>query len=409
MKPIILVLIFSVFEYLSATIDNGYGYVNGYAMAVGGVSSVLSCGLFVASLQPSRLMKMVLCARHRKVEDHRGITRTVKTRWPAGDVTLERLLAFVLFMWWMVAAAFLKFDGPMAVKFNGYLSTFGALWAASLHVGETEVPPPAHRGPPPDSSPQLLYFFCCVLTLDEALDTSLEEAAEMVQQKLDEMGVGEEAQGYAVMAGDEELEQVLAVVLSSIGLCYAGLLMLAPDTIMRTCLSRAMEQILAVTVLTAALALAGVGTYRGPFLEVPSRGFFAAWLGVSAAVSATGPHLPEALMSRRHGGGGGGGVMHARRQFPTATALSSTELQQTGSRSRPHPARAQARAPIGAEPSLALSDVLDNQCAAGRAPPRAPPPRAPPPAGPSRVSGRAARASPPKTKIFSSFRRSTMR
>ena len=222
MKPLILVLIFSVFEYLSATIDNGYGYVNGYAMAVGGVSSVLSCGLFVASLQPSRLMKMVLCARHRKVEDHRGITRTVKTRWPAGDVTMERLLAFVLFMWWMVAAAFLKFDGPMAVKFNGYLSTFGALWAASLHVGETEVPPPAHRGPPPDSSPQLLYFFCCVLTLDEALDTSLEEAAEMVQEKLDEMGVGEEAQGYAVMAGDEELEQVLAVVLSSIGLCYAG-------------------------------------------------------------------------------------------------------------------------------------------------------------------------------------------
>ena len=118
MKPLILVLIFSVFEYLSATIDNGYGYVNGYAMAVGGVSSVLSCGLFVASLQPSRLMKMVLCARHRKVEDHRGITRTVKTRWPAGDVTMERLLAFVLFMWWMVAAAFLKFDGPMAVKFN---------------------------------------------------------------------------------------------------------------------------------------------------------------------------------------------------------------------------------------------------------------------------------------------------
>ena len=44
----------------------------------------------------------------------------------------------------------------------------------------------------------------------------------MVQEKLDEMGVGEEAQGYAVMAGDEELEQVLAVVLSSIGLCYAG-------------------------------------------------------------------------------------------------------------------------------------------------------------------------------------------
>ena len=36
MKPLILVLIFSVFEYLSSTIDNGYGYVNGYAMAVGG-------------------------------------------------------------------------------------------------------------------------------------------------------------------------------------------------------------------------------------------------------------------------------------------------------------------------------------------------------------------------------------
>ena len=69
--------------------------------------------------------------------------------------------------------------------------------------------------------------------------------------------------------------------------------MLAPDTIMRTCLSRAMEQarqsvrgrrdgptrashaslrtlqILAVAALTAALALAGVGTYRGPFLKAP--------------------------------------------------------------------------------------------------------------------------------------------
>ena len=30
-------------------------------------------------------------------------------------------------------------------------------------------------------------------------------------KKLDEMGVGEEAQGYAVMAGDEELEQEMTV------------------------------------------------------------------------------------------------------------------------------------------------------------------------------------------------------
>ena len=70
-----------------------------------------------------------------------------------------------------------------------------------------------------------------------------------------------------------------------------------------SCLTRLSppEQILAVTVLTAALALAGVGTYRGPFLEAPSTGLVAMLLPHTLlCIFGHGPS-PRGSFGRLHG------------------------------------------------------------------------------------------------------------
>ena len=250
MNPLLILLLASIIEFIAVLmLEHREHYANNeWALACGIVSTVLTVVIFVVQhYKPESLMKVLFSLPK------------------FGEVTLEVLTAFFLFVWWCVGAGIITFQGPFGMTGNGYFACWAALFGAGAFFGAT-VPAVANAGADAKKKAQentdLVVFLVASLVVICA----------------------------AVQPGVTNVwEGVIAIVFASMGCAFCLIMLLAGDKV-----PAVPTQVATLLVAVCWIVEAFVCTFRRPF-TVTTNGYFGSWFGLVAVMRLAVPQLPKQL------------------------------------------------------------------------------------------------------------------
>ena len=249
MTPLTIVIVASIIELIAALLVPTHK--DAYALVVGIVSLIVA---FLLVLLQSKADGTL----HKKL----FTLPKVGSQTTGSDVNVERLICFLLFAWWAVGTGILTFTyGPFVVTSNGYFATWLAL-AGSLTLLDAADVDKAKQSLSIESAPTTVLLIAALVVLAGALQAT------------------------------SRWEAILCIIIASIAIFFCLALLLAAEKI-----DEKTKGIMAIVMLVAWCAEAGIGTFRAPF-GVSGNGFFASWVGLLAIVNLAQPALPAAMQAK---------------------------------------------------------------------------------------------------------------
>jgi len=200
--------------------------IRGYEVAVGAVSFALTGVMLLLY----------------KFNGAATLEKSLFTLPKVGVVTLEKLVIFFVWVWWIVGAVILTFEGPFLVTSNGYFGCWAALAISTFWLWG--------GGASTNSSSQAgILVASVILIMAVCLSYNSSDAA-----------------------------CVYALIVASLTILYVLLLMATP------LVSGKAASICSLILLALWVAAAIWLTFVGPFL-LTGNGYFATWLGLFCAVT----------------------------------------------------------------------------------------------------------------------------
>jgi len=213
-------------------------------------------------------------------------------------VSVDLLLATILFCVWGVGAGIFTFQRPFVTTSNGYFACWGALISSGKHMQVCWVAVKSESPSPAPLKRQLSMVKVAAKNVKAQIGALLVCYAVVLAASLQyveqTVTVSGSAGGYSYSASAKipmPWEATLALAVSSTLIVFGLILVLLIDK-----LPDLVVKVLAFTMFGLGFLEAFICTFRAPFVET-GNGFFGSWLGLVCAVAVSVPMLPDCLKS----------------------------------------------------------------------------------------------------------------